>query len=201
MKKLLTIAALTAALLFAGNDKAAAQNKFGYFDLDYVVSLMPGVSKVDTLMAAFEKDSLGMEYDFNLSELKRLDSTFKKDSISMPPRVREQQQQQMANLFYTIQNWQQYAQQISQGKQQQLMQPFLAKAINAFQTVVTEQKYTYVFKRDGLWLAPPADNLIIPVAKKLGLKLPPEEQPQNNPPQNTPPPKTPAKTPAKPKGK
>lgn len=196
MKKLLTIAAVTVALLFAGNDKAAAQNKFGYFDLDYVVSLMPGVSKVDTLMAVFEKDSLGAEYDFNLSELKRLDSTFKKDSATMPPRVREQQQQQMANLFYTIQNWQQYSQQISQAKQQQLMQPFLAKAINAFQAVVTEQKYTYVFKRDGLWLAPPADNLIIPVAKKLGLKLPQEDQPA----ETAPPAKTPAKTPAKPKG-
>jgi outer membrane protein len=193
MKKLLTIAAVTVALLFAGNDKATAQNKFGYFDLDYVVSLMPGVSKVDTLMAIFEKDSLGMEYDFNLSELKRLDSTFKKDSASLPPRVREQQQQQMANLFYTIQNWQQYAQQISQGKQQQLMQPFLAKAINAFQAVVAEQKYTYVFKRDGLWLAPPADNLIIPVAKKLGLKLPEEEKPAAQEP--------PAKAPAKPKTK
>ncbi len=193
MKKLLTIAAVTVALMFAGTDKAAAQNKFGYFDLDYVVSLMPGVSKVDTLMASFERDSLGAEYDFNLSELKRLDSAFKKDSATLPPRVREQQQQQMANLFYTIQNWQQYAQQISQGKQQQLMQPYLAKAINAFQAVVAEQKYTYVFKRDGLWLAPPADNLIIPVAKKLGLKLPEEEKPAAQEP--------PAKAPAKPKTK
>jgi len=191
MKKLLTIAAFTVALLFAGNDNAAAQNKFGYFDLDRVVSLMPGVSKIDTLMAVFEKDSLGGEYDFNLNELKRLDSTFKKDSASMPPRVREQQQQQMANLFYTVQNWQQYTQQVMQQKQQQLMQPFLTKAIAAFQTVVAEQKYTYVFKMDGLWIAPPADNLIIPVAKKMGLKLPESEQPQEAPA------KAPAKTPAK----
>ena len=190
MKKLFTIAAITVALLFTGNNEASAQNKFGYFDLDYVVSLMPGVSKIDTLMAVFEKDSLGAEYDFNLGELKRLDSTFKADSIKLAPRVREQMQQQMANLFYTVQNWQQYAQQISQGKQQQLMQPFLAKAINAFQAVVAEGKYTYVFKRESLWQAPEGDNLIIPVAKKLGLKLPQAEQAQEAP-------KAPAKTPAK----
>lgn len=172
MKKLLAIATITVALLFTDNDTATAQNKFGYFDLDYVVSLMPGISKVDTLMAVFEKDSLGAEYDFQLSELKRMDSTFKADSIKLPPRVREQQQQQMAQLFYTIQNWQQYSQQVLQAKQQQLMQPFIIKASNAFQAVVTEQKYTYVFKRESLFLAPPADDLVIPVAKKLGLKLP-----------------------------
>ncbi|MEO7310629.1 MAG: OmpH family outer membrane protein [Chitinophagaceae bacterium] len=193
MKKLLTIAAVTVALLFAGNNDVAAQNKFGYFDLDYVVSLMPGVSKVDTLMQSFERDSLGAEYDFNLGELKRMDSTFKADSIKLAPRVREQMQQQMAQLFYTVQNWQQYAQQISQGKQQQLMQPFLAKAINAFQAIVAEQKYTYVFKRESLWQAPEGDNLIIPVAKRLGLKLPQAEQ------QGQEPGKAPAKTPVKPR--
>jgi Skp family chaperone for outer membrane proteins len=186
MKKLLSTATLIVALLFAGNNEASAQNKFGYFDLDYVVSLMPGVSKIDTIMEAFQRDSLGAEYDFNLSELKRMDSTFKKDSATLPPRVREQQQNQMAQLFYTIQNWQQYAQQIAQAKQQQLMQPYLAKAITAFQTVVAEQKYTWVFKRDALWQAPEADNLIIPVAKKLGLKLPQSEQPQQEAPAKAP---------------
>ena len=197
MKKLFAIATITVALLFAGNDKAAAQNKFGYFDLDRVVSLMPGVSKIDTLMATFEKDSLGAEYDFNLGELKRMDSSFKADSSKLPPRVREQQQQQMAQLFYTIQNWQQYTQQVMQQKQQQLMQPFLNKAITAFQAVVAEQKYTYVFKMDGLWIAPPADNLIIPVAKKMGLKLPQEDQPQEATQQREPAPKPAAKPPVK----
>ena len=195
MKKLFTIATVTVALLFAGNEKAAAQApKFGYFDMDYVVSLMPGVSKVDTLVAVFERDSLGAEYDFNLGELKRLDSTFKKDSATLPPRVREQQQQQMAQLFYTIQNWQQYAQQISQQKQQQLMQPFYTKVVNAFQQVIDEQKYTYVFRKEALWQAPPADNLVIPVARKLGLKLPvqPGEQ-QEAPAKQAPATKAPAK--------
>jgi len=173
MKKLFTIATIAVALLFAGNEKAAAQApKFGYFDMDYVVSLMPGVSKIDTTVALFERDSLGAEYDFNLGELKRMDSTFKKDSISMPPMARQKMQQDMAQLFYTIQNWQQYAQQISQQKQQQLMQPFYTKVVNAFQAVIDEQKYTYVFRKEALWQAPPADNLVIPVAKKLGLKLP-----------------------------
>lgn len=190
MKKLFVFAAVIASLSFSGN-KATAQNKFGYFDLDYIVSLMPGISKIDTVLAAFERDTLAPEYDFNLSELKRMDSTYKADSAKLPPRVREQQQQQMSQLFYTIQNWQQYSQQVMQQKQQQLMQPFLAKAINAFQTVVAEGKYTYVFKRDALWLAPPADNLNITVAKKLGLKLPEDQQaPQNQPANN---PKNPAK--------
>jgi len=193
MKKLLTIATVIVALLFASNNKAAAQNKFGYFDLDYVVSQMPGIGKIDTLMAVFQSDSLGREYDFNLSEYKRLDSTFRKDSATMPPRVRESQQQQMAQLVYTLQNWQQYSQQISQGKQQQLMQPFYAKVVKAFQAVVAEGKYTYVFKRETLFEAPPGDNLIIPVAKKLGLKLQLDDEPASEAPAKQPAAKTPAK--------
>lgn len=52
------------------------------------------------------------------------------------------------------------------------MAPYLNKVLEAFQAVIAEGKYTYVFKRETLWQAPPADNLIPLVAKKLGIKLP-----------------------------
>jgi outer membrane protein len=173
-KMMMSLVALTAMYL-VGMQQADAQaqpNKFGYFDLEYVVGLMPGVEKVDSLMATFERDSLNPEYQFEFAELSRMDSTLKADSAKMPARLYQQRQQEQAQRFYKLQNWQQYTQQVMQGKQQELMAPYLNKVFEAFQNVVTEGKYTYVFKRDGLWIAPPADNLIPLVAKKLGLKLP-----------------------------
>ena len=187
MKKLMVVFAAVTGVMLAGSDNAAAQTKMGYFDLEYVVSLMPGVSKVDTVLAQFEKDSLGMEYDFRLGEFQRNDSTLRADSAKMPARLYQEKKNEIIQKFYVLQNWQQYAQQVSQAKQQELMEPFLNKALQAFQQVVEEGKYGYVFKRETLWLAPPADNLIPLVAKKLGLKLPAdanapkEENPANKP--------------------
>ena len=193
MKKLLVALAAVAGLMLAGSDKAAAQGKMGYFDLEYVVSLMPGVSKVDTLLAEFERDSLGMEYDFRLGEFQRNDSTLKADSAKMPARLYQEKKNEMIQKFYVLQNWQQYSQQVSQAKQQELMAPYLNKALAAFQQVVEEGKYGYVFKRETLWIAPPADNLIPLVAKKLGLKLPADP---NAPPQEKEPATKPAAKPA-----
>lgn len=167
-------------MLIAGTEKAAAQNKFGYFDLEYVVSLMPGVEKVDSLIYIFERDSLQPEYQFELDELQRVDSTLKADSAKMPARLYQQRQQEQAQRYVKLQNWQQYSQQVLQGKQQELMSPYLNKVLEAFRAVINENKYTYVFKQDSLWDAPPGDNLVPLVAKKLGLKIP--GQPAGNPP-------------------
>lgn len=194
MKKLLVAVMAVAGLMLASPEKAAAQSKMGYFDLEYVVSQMPGVAKVDTMLAVFERDSLGMEYDFRLSEFQRMDSTLKADSARMPARLYQEKKNEMIQQFYILQNWQQYSQQVSQAKQQELMEPFLNKALTAFQQVVEEGKYGYVFKREALWIAPPADNLIPAVAKKLGLKLPVD--PNAPAATTTDEPKTPAKTPA-----
>ena len=194
MKKLLVAVVAVAGIMLAGTEKAAAQaTKMGYFDLEYVVSLMPGVSKVDTLLAEFERDSIGAEYDFRLSEFQRSDSTLRADSATMPVRLYQTRRQEMIQKFYILQNWQQYSQQVMQSKQQELMAPYLNRVLEAFQKVVDEGKYGYVFKRETLWIAPPGDNLIPLVAKKMGLKLPvdpnaPAEAPATKP-----------ATPAKPK--
>jgi outer membrane protein len=174
MKKLLVGALALVGFMLATTNEAAAQNKFGYFNIQYVVSQMPGIAKVDTLLAVFEADSLNPEYQFELDELKRSDSTLKADSAKMPARLYQQRQQEQAQRFYKLQNWQQYSQQVMQNKEQELLAPYYNKVLAAFKQVVDEGKYTYVFKEESLLIAPPADNLIPLVAKKVGIKLPAE---------------------------
>ncbi len=191
MKKLFVMLLSAMVINMATTQQVAAQNKFGYFDLEYVVSLMPGVGKVDTLMAFYERDSIGGEYDFRMGEFQRADSTLKKDSASMPAKLYQTRKEEQIQRFVVLQNWQSYSQQAMQAKQQELMAPYLNAALAAFQQVVSDGKYTYVFKRESMWIAPPADNLIPLVLKKLKIVDP-----------NAPPPTAPApKGPAKPAGK
>lgn len=178
MKKLFAIATITVALMLSGKNEVAAQTKFGYFDLDYVISLMPGVGRIDTLLASYEQDSIGSEYQSRVFQYQRDDSTLRADSGKISAKVYQENRNKLMQSAYLLQNWQQYSQQMMQSKQQELMQPIQVKVINAYQAVVNEGKYAYVFKREALWQAPPADNLMIPVIKKLGLRVPDELQPQ-----------------------
>ena len=176
MKKLLFVCvALTASLLFTKN--ASAQTKIGYFDEQQVLPLMAGYSKLDTAMATYQSDSLAVEYNYILSDFQRRDSIFKKDSISMPAKPRELAMRELNQMKYKLINWQQYAEQMMGGKQEQLLQPFRIKIQQVLATIVAEQKYTLVLNSSVLspYIQPPLlDNLAIRVAMRMKLPLPKE---------------------------
>jgi Skp family chaperone for outer membrane proteins len=178
MKKMLVGTALMLSFCLAVNAQApATATKIGYFDLEAIISLMPGAQKIDSLMQAFVKDSINTEYDFRVEEFNKNDSTLKADSVKIPAKVFQERKAKLYQEFYLLQNWQEYSQQMYQAKQQQLVSPFAQKAIEAFRKVVAEGKYTHVFKADSFYEAPPSDNLVPLVAKKLGITMPAEGGP------------------------
>ena len=173
MKKILVVcAALTIGLVFSNNTKAQ-QLKIGVFDEESVLGLFPDIQKVQTALDQYAQDSLRGEYDYTLSEFKRQDSTFKKDSATMAPSVKALMQKDIATNYSKIVNWQQYQQQMLQTKQSQLLEPYLKKIYTALQEVVAEQKYTWVLKKDACVIPGGlGDNISIKVAQKLKLPLP-----------------------------
>ena len=177
MKKLLFVCvALTASLLFTKSADAQAV-KIGYFDEQQVLPLFPGIGKVDTLMQSYQADSLGVEYNYTYGDYMRKDSLFKKDSATMPAKARELAVRELNQLKYKLVNWQQYAQQMGEGKLEQLLAPYKQKIFDALKTIVAEQKYTLVLNTASLspYVQPPLlDNLSIRVAQKLKLPLPKE---------------------------
>ncbi|OIR05019.1 outer membrane protein (OmpH-like) [mine drainage metagenome] len=175
MKKILVVCvALTIGLVFSNSTKAQ-QLKIGVFDEESVLGLFPDIQKVQTALDQYAQDSLKGEYDYTLSEFKRLDSTFKKDSATLAPSVKSLMQKDIATNYSKIVNWQQYQQQMLQAKQNQLLEPYLKKVYAAFQEVVAEQKYTWVLKKDACVIPGGlADNISIKVAQKLKLPLPQE---------------------------
>ncbi len=166
--KLFVIAAFI--LLSAGG---AMAQKTGYIRLEDVVSLMPEVGKIDTLLQKYQTDSLNTQFTYLVSEYNRKDSLANgKDSAKTPAATRNLMRQELEGYAYQIQNWQQIVQNAMQGKQSQLYEPVFRKAMNALNQVAKEGGYSYVYTKDALLVAPPGDDLLPLVAKKLNIKMP-----------------------------
>lgn len=174
MKKLLFVCvAVVASLLFTNTTKAQAV-KIGYFDEQLALQFFPGIGKIDTLLNSYQVDSLRGEFEARVYEFQRADSMFKKDSATMPVKARELAIKDLTQKRYTLANWQQIAQQMYEGKMEQLLNPYKQKLFDALKAVITEQKYTLVLNAQALsqYAQPPLlDNLSIRVAMKLKLPM------------------------------
>ena len=173
MKKVLFVcAAVLGSLLFSSNTNA--ETKIGTFDEEGVLSLMPGIEKVNIALQSYAKDSLQVDYEYKVGEFQRRDSIFKKDSATMPARAREQALKEINQLKYQLVNWQQFQQQAVQQKQEELLVPYKQKIYASLEKIIREQKYTHVFRSETLFQSPIGDDLAIKVALDLKLDLPKE---------------------------
>lgn len=176
MKKLLFVCAFAASLLLSNTTNA--QQKIGYFDDQLVLSWHPGlVEKLESQMTSYQSDSLGVDYNYTYSEYMRRDSAFKKDSASMPARARDLAVKEVNQLKAKLINWQEYARQMAEQKQESILYPYKVKIAEALKAVMAEQKYTMVLNQSALTiyaLPPVADNLNIKVAQKLKVPIPKE---------------------------
>lgn len=176
MKRIFSVFAIAMVLLAAGTTSYA--QKTGYISVDAAVSLMPETAKLDTVMQKFEADSIGTQYNYILGEYQRNDSIFR-DSTK-PQAIRNMAGQQMQTYLGQLQNWQEYATQIYQNKQNELLAPIYKKVQTAIRDVAKEGGYSYVYRAEALIVAPPGDDLLPAVAKKLNLKLPATYKPGFN---------------------
>ena len=175
MKKL-KLLIVVVGLLVAGS--VSAQMKIGYINLDNVVALMPETKKIiDTLLPKFQADSLNPQLNFYVSEYQRKDSMLNKgDTSRLPSSVKNQLRADMDEYANIVQNWQGYAQQVLEAKRDQLLGPVYQKVYEAVKTVAKEKGYTHVLTKEAFLVAPDSDDLLIVVAQKLKLKLPPQLQ-------------------------
>ena len=172
---------ILAAVMVAGASSVKAQ-KSGYISVEQVVSLMPEIGKIDTTLQKFQSDSLNTEFASLIQEYNYKDSILTKtDTTKIPAAVKRQHRQDLEQIAYQVQNWQQISQNVMQSKQQELLAPVYQKVMRAVNDVAKENGYAFVYNQEVLLVAPPSDNLLPLVAKKLNLKLPTGAgQPQAN---------------------
>jgi outer membrane protein len=171
MKKLL----FATALVF-GFSGAFAQ-KQGYINVNDVISIMPEAAAADNEINAFQQ-GLSQQGEAMLKQLNDMDSVFTADSLKYSPSLKEIKRKDMISLYQKFTALQQSAKQQVQQKQNQLLEPIQAKAVDAIKAVATENKYTYVFDTQSLIIAPPGDNLFPLVKAKLGIKDTPAATPK-----------------------
>lgn len=166
------------ALLFS--NAVNAQQRVGYFDEQKTLALFPGISKIDTLMQDYRRDSIGKQYDFRQSQFEHADSLYKKDCSTVTAANSKSCEEALNDLNQkknVLTNWYTLAQKMTEAKMNRLLLPYRQKIYDALRAVITEQKYAYVLSEQSLsvYAAPPLlDNLNIRVAMKLNLPLPKE---------------------------
>src|SRR5258706_11201478 len=170
MKKL-KVLVLAVSLMIAGS--AMSQTKIGYIRIDDMVSLMPEIPRIDSLLKIFQTDSLNEEYG-TLVQLYQFKDSVYRDSARTKPAVRKQIEGELPGLIYQIQNWQSISQQAVENKQGVLLQPVYKKVYDAIRAVAKEKGYTHVFSKDVFLVAPEGDDMLAAVATKLKVKLPPQ---------------------------
>ena len=147
-----------------------AQNKFGYIDSQELLMLMPERKTAETEVANFAK-SLEAQLGAMTAEYQESVQEYQANEATYTDLVKQDKVAEITGLEQRIQSFQQNAQQSLQTKEQELLEPILAKARKAIEDVATEGKFTYIFDKSSgnILYAKESENVIALVKKKLGL--------------------------------
>ena len=122
---------------------------------------------------AIKADSVNQQYAQIVSLYQYKDSIYRDSLHKAPPAVLKQIEQELPGLVYQIQNWQSIAQQLTENKQNELLAPIYRKVYDAIKVVAKEKGYSHVFNKEAFLVAPEGDDMLLLVATKLKVKLPP----------------------------
>lgn len=184
MKRFLTAAFITVTGLIASGE-ANAQTKIGFISTEELVSIMPETAKADSNLQQY-RGALIQNAQDKQNALESAIEKFNKDSVSMTSAVKDVRRTELQKMLQDLQTEDQRIQQQLQQRQQELITPINRKAFDAIQSVAKENGYGYIFEKGALLVAPPADDVLPLVAKKLNVKIPAGTQRGAQPPQQQP---------------
>ena len=170
MKRFLTAAFITVTALVATNS-TNAQSKIGYISTEELVSIMPETAKADSNLQQYRTALIQNAQDKQTS-LEAAIEKFNKDSASMSVSVKDVKRGELQKMLNDLQSEDQRIQQQLQQRQQELIAPINRKAFDAIQAVAKENGYQYVFEKGALLVAPPGEDILQLVAKKMNIKVP-----------------------------
>lgn len=147
-----------------------AQDKFGYFDENYVVSQLPEYKAMKTEMDTYsqtittELQSMEKKYE---EKAKALELIAK--SQDTPISVLETKGKELDDLAKQIRDLQESAQKEYQGKLGKKLEPVMAKVKKAVDDVAKEQGGIFIFRKEALLFDIEENNISDLVLKKLGV--------------------------------
>ncbi|MAX05254.1 MAG: hypothetical protein CMD28_03290 [Flavobacteriales bacterium] len=165
MKKITLLTALTILTL-----SSIAQNKFGYIDSQELLLLMPDRKNAEIEVQNFAK-TLEAQLELMTAEYQESIQEYQANEATFSDLVKQDKIAEITGLEQRIQAFQQNAQQSLQQKEQELLDPILAKARKAIEDVAKEGDFTYIFdKSQGTILyVKESENVLTLVKRKLNL--------------------------------
>ena len=165
MKKITFLALLSVLTL-----TSIAQTKFGYIDSQELLMLMPERKTAEAEVQDFAK-SLEAQLGAMTAEYQQGVQEYQANEATYTDLVKQDKIAEITGLEQRIQTFQQNAQQSLQTKEQELLEPILAKARKAIEDVATEGNFTYIFDKStgSVLYAKESENVLPLVKKKLGL--------------------------------
>lgn len=174
MKKLFTAMMFALCLIVAG--EAEAQSKIGYISSQELVSIMPEMKKADSSLQDLQNALIQSATDRQNAFYAAVEK-FNKDSTNYTEAQKTVKRAELTKMGQDLGGEEDRIRQQLQQRQQQLVQPINQKAYDAVQAVAKENGYTYVFEKEALLVAPPGEDILPLVAKKLGIALPKKDAP------------------------
>ena len=184
--------------------KALKPVKIGYTNVNYILRLSPEIKAITSQLESTQKQYL-KTIEEKKKELETKQEAYQKNASTMLESIRRDKEDELRNLYNSILNLQETAQEELKKKEEDLVKPELDKIYKAINDVSEANGFTHVFNSDQVLLYADEDSDITTlVMNKLGYKEPSEsEAPKANPvsapaqrPATTP---QPAKKPAAPK--
>jgi outer membrane protein len=160
---------IVAGVMSLGIFNASAQTKIGYISTDELIGVMPEAERADAELKDYQS-SLAQQGQDMMKDLGTRDSLFVKDSVKLSPSMKEIKRKELIDLYQRVQGWQTQAQEMYQQKAQEKITPIRAKAMDAIRLVAKENGYSYIFDINAVIVAPPGDDVLGLVKKKLGIK-------------------------------
>ncbi len=170
MKKFLSVTLFALSLVAAGEVKAQS-SKIGYISSQELVSVMPETKKADSALQEL-RNALVQNYTDKQNAFYAAVEKYNKDSATLTTAVKTVKRNELTKMGQELGSEEERIQQQLQQRQQELLGPINKKAYDAVQSVAKENGYGYVFEKEALLVAPPGDDILPLVAKKLNIKLP-----------------------------
>jgi outer membrane protein len=177
MKKIVLIGMIAVSVLGFTNT-SAAQGKIGYINTEELMGSMPESEKASKDLNEYQ-NLLQQQNNDLIKELNEKDSLFVKDSSRLSEVQKKFRRDELIKLYQEVQGFNQKAQETLQNRSNELLVPIRSKAMDAIKAVAKESGFAYIIDNTSgtLLIAPPGDDILQLVKKKLGIKDPAPKSP------------------------
>lgn len=170
MKNLLKYLLLFVFVTVTGFATAQKAPKFGHINTQDLISSMPDMDSAQTKLEGFTKELQGNMESMQVELNKKIEA-YQKDEKTLTDLVRQTRLGEIQDFQQRIQAFEQQAQQQLTGRQNELMQPIIAKAKKAIEDVGKENGFTMIFEVNAMqYMAADVQDVMPLVKAKLGIK-------------------------------